>query len=797
MWYDGDGLVLFMWVAGDSFDMRRSGKIFRAEWLLAMALCIGTCVVFQNAVWAEDAGNASVSGGHWAYRAVVRPATPVVVRNERVRTPIDAFVLQKLADKSLQFAPDAPPHELLRRAKLDLLGLPPTPEELAEFASDSSPDAYERLLDRLLDSPQYGERWGRMWLDVVRYADTAGYNADPLRPLAYQYRDYVIRAFNQDVPFNRFVEEQLAGDELFPDRADAAIALGFHRLPPDESNASDVWLARQDQLNDLTAGIGSIFLAQTLGCAQCHDHKFDPISQKDFYRMQAFFAGVVPVESLPVADATEQERYRQELQSWLARTEAIRRELQRMEARAREIAWNDKRSRFPEPVWETFNVPRENRTALQQQLAFFTERQIEVTEKNMIAALNVEEKARRTELTTELERHKQDRPKPPRMQPVLAAVDATPVPPTHRLAGGSYAKPLEEVQPGFLNVLAPVLSPGVTPDADAPIAPPRSGVIGRRTTLARWLINERNPLTARVFVNRVWQAHFSRGLAKNANDFGTQSPAPTHPELLDWIVSEWLHPSQPGEIPWSIKRLQKLIMRSTVYRQASDRRSDAVDQPGKSADPANVLYWCFPRQRLTAEQVRDSLLAVSGRLNPAMFGPGVRPELPYNFSTREAWPLSTEPADHDRRSIYILAKRNLPYPLLQVFDLPDMHESCAARQVTTTGPQALTLLNSHLVLRYAQGFAGRILYENPQGAADVIVRDAWRTALSREPASDELREGVAFLHRQREAVAAGEVERGPELLPRPMPKFLEAAWGAAIVDLCHALLNSNEFLYVE
>ena len=769
----------------------------RSRGALARTLICWTCLAgllpFDGrADEPENSPDGPATPEYWAYRPVVRPVPPQVRNPERLNNPIDAFVAVRLEQQGLGLSPEARRHELIRRVKLDLLGLPPTPEEIARFENDPAPDAYEQLVERLLASPHYGERWARVWLDVVRYADTAGYNADPLRPLAYKYRDYVIQAFNDDRPYDRFVLEQLAGDELFPDDPSAWIATGFNRMPADESNASDVLLARQDNLNDLTAGVGAIFLGQSLGCAQCHDHKFDPISQRDYYRLQAFFAPLIPVNGVPVASAAESDGYLARRRQWLNATDDIRTELHRMEAAARAASWNEKRQRFPEIVWQALDTPPERRTAFQNQLCFFAERQIEVAEKAVLAAMTPEQQERRKHLQAELERRRASAPPDLPVLTAMAVADGADTPPTYRLAGGSYTKPQEEVQPGFLSALAA----GTSAEVAATITAPRAGTTGRRTALARWLTDPGHPLTARVFVNRLWQAHFGTGLVKNANDFGVQTPPPSHPELLDWLAAELVAGGSPGHA-WNVKRLHRLILLSAVYRQASDREiAGAAAPPGRRVDPANALYWHFPRRRLDAESLRDSLLAVSDQLTPVLYGPAVRPELPPNVVARD-WTVSPTAAERQRRSIYILAKRNMPFPLLQAFDLPDMHESCACRQLTTTGPQALALLNSDTVLDFAQGFASRLLRDNPHGEPDRLIREAGLIAFARQPQPEEIREAAAFLARQQALVALRLAAGEQVLLPRGMPKFLDPSRAAAIVDFCHALLNANEFLYVD
>ena len=331
----------------------------------------------DSAPASKPSGSATAAARHWCYQPIRRPALPAVQALEQVQNPIDQLILARLEKLGLKYSPEASRAELLRRLKFDLLGLPPTPEEQTEFANDRSPDAYERLVERFLSSPHYGEKWGRLWLDAVGYADTAGYNADPLRPLAYQYRDYVIAAFNRDLPFDQFVTQQIAGDELQPDNRDALIATGFLRMPPDESNASDVLLARQDQLNQITASVGAVLLGQSLGCAQCHDHKYDELTQRDFYSLQAFFAAVIPVDSLLTGDIATRQKNETVVQQWLAETAAVREARHQLLVNARKRAASDKRLRYQEIIWTALDTPREQRTAFQHQVCFFAERQVE------------------------------------------------------------------------------------------------------------------------------------------------------------------------------------------------------------------------------------------------------------------------------------------------------------------------------------------------------------------------------------------------------------------------------------
>ncbi|MEX1098154.1 MAG: DUF1549 and DUF1553 domain-containing protein [Planctomycetales bacterium] len=750
----------------------------RIAWLLFAGLLLGAAGRGE----AETRGSGPAAGApdsaaapHWAFRPLVRPEVPPLERSADVtRNPIDAFVQAELARRRLALSAEADRRTLIRRASFDLLGLPPSPEEIDRFLGDDAPDAWERLVDRLLDSPHYGEKWGRMWLDLVRYADTAGYKSDEDRPLAYHYRDYVIRAFNEDQPFDRFVQEQLAGDELFPESRDAWIATGYERLWPDESNSSDVEQARQDMLNDLTGNFGAVLLGLSLGCAQCHDHKFDPLTQEDFYRVQAFFAGVVPRDRAHPAPNAALAEYRRRLDEWEAKTGDAHRELHAIEQSARSRAGAERRLKFSETVLSAMDAMPLDRSVVQHQLAFFSDRQVEaIEEAKLDSLLDDGQRARRAELRALIEKWRPDEPQPPAAADAMAATEvATSAPPTFLLAGGDYTIPLDEVAPGFPAAL-------VGKDAAAVrIESPRPGTSGRRSALARWVTDPANPLPARVLANRLWQGHFGQGFVENANDFGTQSPPPTHPELLDWLATELVARG------WKLKAMHRLIMTSAVYRQAG--RGPARDAAGEvAADPKNVLYWRFPHRRLQAEELRDALLAVSGRLDPRMGGPGVRPPLPANFGGSQPWKVTPDERGHDRRSVYIHAKRNLPFPLLQAFDLPDMHESCGRRPATTIAPQALALLNDEAVLGYARSFAERVERESPSADERARIERAYVLGFGRGPEADEFGAAERFLARQRRLIESESKEGEPD------------AATAAFADFCHALLNANEFAYVD
>ncbi len=724
---------------------------------------------------------------HWSFRPIERPAVPRLKDTqarvtEAARTPLDAFLLSRLARRGLTFSPPASRRELIRRVTFDLTGLPPTPAEVEAFVADPAPDAYARLIERLLASPHYGEAWGRTWLDLVRFAETAGYKADPLRPLAWKYRDFVVRSFNANVAYDRFVQEQLAGDELFPDDVDAQIATGYLRMWPDESNASIVALARQDALNDLTGNVGSVFLGLSIGCAQCHDHKFDPIKQHDFYRLEAFFAGIVPVEKVAVGSPSAIADYQRKLAAWEDRTRSVRDDLFRVVSTARARAAAERRKRFPAEVLAAIDKPLEQRTPLERQLFFWSDRQIDVSEKQLLAQMTPADRARLPELRRRVAELEAARPKPPRLAEVMATVEVPgPIPATYLNAGGSYDKPIREVRPGFLSVL------DREPEPAAKIVPPRAGVDGRRTALAGWLTDPHNPLVARVIVNRLWQGHFGRGLADNANDLGTQTPPPSHPELLDWLASEFIASG------WNVKAMHRLMLTSAAYCQTSNPpHADHESSLAARLDPDNKLYWRANRRRLKAEEIRDSILAASGRLNEKMSGAGIRPSLPAALR-QDAWKATAKPAERDRRSVYIFAKRNLPYPLLKDFDLPDMHESCARRTATIIAPQALALFNGEFVVDNASAMARRLIAD--QRLADWSARAdaAYRIAFGRPADAAERAEAMEFLRTQ----ASHLVSKHDLHADAAAHQESEAALATAFVDLCHTLLNANEFLFLD
>lgn len=767
-----------------------------------VTLGIGIAFVTAAASSAEPLPFTDAEKSHWSFQPVQRPTIPSISLPSvsSAANGIDQFLIASQEKQGLCFSKPADKRALLRRVTFDLVGLPPTPEETEEFLADGSPDDYERLVDRLLANPHYGETWGRTWLDVVRFAETAGFNADPARPLAYKYRDYVIRAFNRDLPFDRFLQDQLAGDELFPDDSESLAATGYCRMWPDESNASNIHLARQMALDDLTGNLGSAVLGLSIGCAQCHNHKFDPLLQTDFYQLQAFFSGIVLEDKLPVGSHQSIAAYRREMQKWLDNTAELRHELHEIETAARIKLAGDKRMKFPADVLAAIDCLPEDRSAMQRQLAFWSERQMEYKPEDLPKHIAEDKKARREELIVLLAEAKKGLPKPQIEASVMAVAELSITPPkTHLLETGSYDKPRQELSPHFPVILRQDFSenpPTFTPPSD------RSS--GRRSALARWLTDPRHPLTHRVWVNRIWQGHFGKGFVDTANDFGIQTPKPLHASLFDWLTSEFTDSGMHA------KHLHRLIICSTAYRQSSDAvlqdsETEVDPKPNSSklvsnsatspetVDPDNLYLWHFPRQRLTSERIRDAWLASSNNINDAMYGPGVRPELPPNFGGAGGWKIG-EPQDRVRRSVYIYAKRNLPYPMMAAFDFPDMHESCGCRTKTTISPQALMLLNSGVIVEAARQLSQRAIQEAGSADPSTQINRAWQIIVGR-PASDrEIQSALKFLDSQRQIILSSATTPSAEPQTATTGSSPE---DMAFSDLCHVLLNSNEFLFVD
>jgi hypothetical protein len=688
---------------------------------------------------------------HWAFVPPSRPAVPGVSEPTWVRNPIDAFIAAGRAEHGLPPAEAAPPATLLRRLCYDLTGLPPSIEEVEAFLADPSPDAYERQVDRLLASPRHGERRAQHWLDLARYADTDGFEFDQARPNAWRYRDWVVRAFNADMPYDRFIRLQLAADELDDAAPDDIAATGFNRCYPDMVDLNDQGLRRQNALDDMTETTSLVFLGLTLGCARCHDHKFDPLTQRDFYRLQAVFTPAEFVDEVPIGTPEELRAWEREQARWRGAVAGLQRELIRLEAPVRERLAPGTPAGLDDPTAAAFQKPEAERSSADVGAIYEAlRRDKRLTPARLREQLAPGDAARHAEA---LERLGTLRANPPAAPRARGLRESTPTaPPTFLRVRGSYEAPGPEVQPGI---------PAVLRGAAGLVVQPTDHSSGRRRALAAWLTRPDNPLVARVIVNRLWQRLFGRGLVATPSDFGTMGEAPSHPLLLDWLATELVARG------WSLKAIQRLIVTSATYRQASTPTPRA-----RELDPDNLLVSHQNRRRLDGEAIRDALLAASGRLDATMFGPGVFPELPRELtrlsSKGDIWPVSPRARDRDRRSLYVFVRRNLRYPFFESFDRPDTNASCPQRPVSTVAPQALALLNGTLANDAALALAGRL----GAGGGDEgrRIERAFLLAYGRRPVARELELARSFL-------AGGS--------PDDLALF------------CLALINANEFLYID
>lgn len=633
---------------------------------------------------------------HWAFRPVSRPQVPAVTG---AATPIDAFIQQGLKDRGLSVPVEADRRTLLRRVSYDLTGLPPTEQELADFLADASPGAWERVVDRLLASPHYGEQWARHWLDLVRYAETNSFERDGTKPHVWRYRDYVIRAFNDDKPFDQFVVEQLAGDELPTSTADSLIATGYYRLGIWDDEPADKLQHRYDQLDDIVATTAQTFLGLTINCARCHDHKIDPLPQRDYYSLLAFFQNTTPMggrtmnpafieRALPTGAATLADAQHQ--------FDEQRRLLREAEAEVR---------------------------AIQQRIKEHGDQALDDLAKQDLAAWKAK--------VNQLRRQTNSLPKA-----LVISEHGSTSPETYVFYRGNphaTTSPATLVEPAF---------PGVLKAPTPHIVPPTHGrSTGRRLALARWIASAENPLTARVLVNRIWQHHFGRGLVRSPSNFGFAGDPPTHPQLLDWLAAELVAGG------WRLKSLHRTILVSAAYRASSAAQPEAI-----AADPLNDAFWRFDMRRLSAEELRDSIHVASGAFNPKMFGPGIYPTIPKAVLATQSQPGkgwgTTPPAEQARRSIYIHVKRSLLTPLLADFDLADTDTSCPVRFVTTQPTQALGMMNGDFIQQQARVFAERVRREaGGPDAADTraCVERAIERALVRQATADEVSQGLALI----------------------------------------------------
>jgi mono/diheme cytochrome c family protein len=743
----------------DSYEMPPAGKLPQAE------IDIMTRWVELGAPWKGD-GFKPETVSHkreppkvneqtkqwWSYQKPQRPEPPAI-DDPWISNSIDQFVLAKLRNAELEPNPPASRQTLVRRVYYDLIGLPPTPAEVNEFVNDPDPNAYQTLVDKLLDSPHYGEKWARHWLDLVRYAESNSYERDGTKPFVWRYRDYVIRAFNDNKPYDHFLFEQIAGDELPGYDPDHLIATGYYRLGKWDDEPVDHEQAFYDDMDDVMATTGQAFLGMTINCARCHDHKIDPIPQTDYYRLLAFFRNVqrygVRAPETVTAQSTRPIVPVAEIQAHDQAVEQYRRAVDDNDQALKEIESIVKQDFIP-VEFQDFNDEMNRVPLVRKRIGKTIEGQ-EFTEQDA---------ARYEELFGRM-RWLRENP-PAQLESALCVTEIGPDPlETNVLVRGVAQAKGDLVEPGFPSVLSPP-EPEIQPV-------PENKSTGRRTALARWLVSPDNPLTARVMVNRIWQHHFGRGIVRSSNDFGFQGTPPTHPELLDWLAVEFM------DSGWDIKHMHRLMMNSSTYRMSSANREDAY-----ARDSLNDLFWRFNMQRLTAEEVRDSILAVNESLNlDEMFGPSIYPTIPAEVLHGQSRPgenwFTSTPEEQARRSIYIHIKRSLPVPLMASFDVADPDSSCPVRFNTVQPTQALGMLNSTFINEEAAKLAASIRKQEPAGLNQQI-RLTLQRVFQRDPTDSEVERGVQLVEELRSD--GTETEKSFDLF-------------------CVVALNLNEFLYLD
>jgi hypothetical protein len=721
---------------------------------------------------------------------------------------VDAFVLARLEKAGIAPSPPLNKLALLRRVTLDLTGLPPSPEEVHRFMQDRRTDAFAHAVDRLLASPHYGERWAQHWLDIVRYAESNGYELDAERPHAWHFRDYIIQAFNADKPYDRFITEQLAGDFLGKgldpkQHSDLWIATGLNRCGQIHlvSGNTDPEENRQEVLTEMTGAVGSVFLGLTIGCARCHDHKFDPITQKEYYQLQAFFAAA-RLTDIDIAGAQEKaqwEKRNKELQTQLT---PVRKQVSDLDDPYKTLLTELKRASLDKEYRDALDIEPKKRTPVQKKLAENAQILIKVTWDEIVEAMTAEERARRSEWRARI--HVLEAQLPALPPNAWAITEDEKIPATHILKRGDPKRKGKEVTPGFPNCLTDVALPATTHHSplttqQQPLtildSPTTTDHFLTRLSLARWLSQPDHPLTARVMVNRIWQHHFGQGLVRTPNDFGVRGVPPTHPELLDWLAAEFVASG------WSIKHMHRLMVLSSTYQQAS---RVALSQEINKLDPDNRLLWRMNRRRLEGETLRDTILAAAGTFNPKLGGPMVRVPLEQDvidliFTEGEPdglWHVSPDPGEYTRRSIYLFTKRNVRLPLFEAFDQPDLLNSCPVRSVSTFAPQALILLNGPFTQEQSRAYALQLLRAcGPD--RDRQIESAYERALGRPARPAELHQAREFLTGQTALLRERLRSRQRIELPPDLPVGVDPAAAAALADFCLAMFNRNEFLYVD
>ena len=766
----------------------------------------------RGAPWeASQAEKAPAEASWWSFRKPQRPVPPQVRGKDWVQNPIDAFVLARLEEKEFSHAPRADRATLIRRLYFNLIGLPPTPEEVEEFLKDTSPAAYESLVNRLLESPRYGERWGRHWLDVVRYADSAGFETDEYFPYAWRYRDYVIKAFNEDKPYDRFVQEQIAGDELWPNNLDlqgsfavpkeklldleARVATGLYSLTPQTPRFS-FREELYERLTDWVDTTGSAFLGLTFGCARCHDHKSDPVSQDDYFRLQAAFANSRVVE-IPVVTRLSMFHRHESYSKLLALAEArLAHDFFEREVTARVI--EAKKAEFPAEVAQAYADHEEVFLAGRYQKRWTPERKKQAQPLiDALQALVTPGSDRLQDLDEHLT------PDEKKRQAVLleklgrAALAIPAVEPSHNIRFDAvFDLPVASVFDHLKPELVPdiyILDRGdlgrrkdrVTPDLPAVLkdgveleaGSQSEGLQRTRKKLALWLTRTDHPLTSRVMVNRIWQWHFGVGLVPTSNDFGQMGQRPSHPLLLDWLATEFV------TLGWSLKSMHRLILLSSTYQMSSRY----FEERAAEVDPDNRYLWKMNRRRLESEVIWDATHAVAGNLNLKMGGRPVCPPLGEEKLTGKNWYVLTDPSEHNRRAVYIMIQRNFGFPMFETFDSPDPAASCPGREETTVAPQALWFLNDDMVFQQARGLAQRVLREAGDLPEHWVGR-AWKIALGRAPSHQERAEALQLLDSLAQNYGQSQKESESPIDSdrlEPLTRF------------CLALMNLNEFLFID